>query len=70
MPPLLFVAIAIVLVSGMLLWIGALVDAAQYDDAAFTALGREKRSTVLAVAFTWAFGAGWYWLRLKPRLRR
>jgi len=70
MPPLLVVLVAIVGVGGMLLWVGALVDAAQYDDDAFTAVDRAKRSTVLLVAFTWAFGGAWYWLRLKPRLRR
>ena len=70
MPPLLFVLIAIVLVGGMLLWAGALVDASQYDEDAFTALGRQKRRTVLLLAFTWAFGGAWYWARLKPALRR
>jgi hypothetical protein len=70
MPPLLFVVVAIVLVAGMLLWMGALVDASQYDDAAFAALDREKRATVFGIAFTWAFGGAWYWLRLKPRLHR
>jgi hypothetical protein len=69
-PPLLVVLIAIVGVGGMLLWMGALVDAAQYEDASFTAIGRAKRSTVLLVLFTWAFGGAWYWLRIKPRLRR
>ena len=67
-PPLLFVLIAIVGVGGMLLWVGALVDAVQYDDAAFTAIGRDKRPTVLLVLFTWGFGGAWYWLRVKPRL--
>jgi hypothetical protein len=67
-PPLLFVLIAIVGVGGMLLWVGALVDAVQYDDAAFAAIGRAKRPTVLLVLFTWGFGGGWYWLRVKPRL--
>jgi hypothetical protein len=33
---LVFVVIAIVLVGGMLLWIGALVDAASYDDTVTT----------------------------------
>jgi hypothetical protein len=68
MPPLLVVLIAIIGVGGMLLWIGALVDAAQYDDTRFAAIGRDKRSTVLLVTFTWALGGSWYWLRLKPRL--
>jgi hypothetical protein len=69
-PPLLFVTIAIVLVGGMLLWVGALADASSYPDAAFTALGREKRTTLVRVGFTWAFGGAWYWLRLKPKLQR
>ena len=69
MPPLLFVLIAIVGVCGMLLWVGALVDAAQRDRAAFTAAGRAKRPTVLLVLFTWGFGGAWYWLRVKPELR-
>ena len=70
MPPLLFVLIAIVGVGGMLLWVGAMVDAVQYEDASFTAIGREKRPTVMLILFTWAFGGAWYWLRVKPRLRR
>jgi hypothetical protein len=69
-PPLLVVVIAIVLVGGMLLWMGALADAAQYDDAVFPAIGRTKRSTLTVVALTWAVGGAWYWLRAKPRLRR
>lgn len=69
MPPLLFVLIAIVGVTGMLLWVGALVDAAQHDDARFTAVGRGKRPTVMLILLTRAFGGAWYWLRLKPRLR-
>ena len=68
-PPLLFVLIAIVGVGGMLLWVGALVDAVQYDDAAFDHIGRDKRPTVMLILFTRAFGGGWYWLRLKPQLR-
>jgi hypothetical protein len=69
-PPFLFVVIAIVLVGGMLLWVGALVDAAQYDDAAFAAAGRVKRSTLTLVALTWAFGGGYYWAKIKPQLRQ
>jgi len=69
-PPLLFVLIAIVGVTGMLLWVGALVDAAQQDDATFDRIGRDKRPTVMLILFTWAFGGAWYWLRVKPRLRR
>jgi len=68
--PLLFVLVAIVLVCGTLVWVGALVDAAQYDDTAFTAVGRVKRGTVVLLVLTWAFGGAWYWARLKPRLRR
>src|SRR3954451_18499577 len=64
-PPLLFVLIAIVGVTGMLLWVGALVDAAQQDDARFTTIGRDKRPTVMLVLFTWGFGGAWYWLRVK-----
>ena len=62
--------ITIVLVAGMLLWMGALADGAQYEEREFAAIGRAKRSTVLLVAFTWAFGGAWYWLRIKPQLRR
>ena len=69
MPPLLFVLIAIVGVTGMLLWVGALVDAAQYDDPAFDHIGRDKRPTVMLILFTWGFGGAWYWLQVKPQLR-
>jgi len=68
-PPLLFVLIAIVGVTGMLLWVGALVDAAQQDDATFDHIGRDKRPTVMLILFTWGFGGAWYWLRVKPQLR-
>ena len=69
MPPLLVVVIAIVLVAGMLLWMGALADAAQCGDADFAAIGRTKRATLALVALTWAFGGAYYWTRVKPRLR-
>ena len=49
---------------------GALVDAAQCDDAAFTGIGRTKRATITLVALTWAFGGAYYWLRIKPQFRR
>lgn len=68
MPPLLFVLIAIVGVGGMLLWVGALVDATQYDDTAFDHVGRDKRPTVMLILFTWGFGGLWYWLRVKRQL--
>jgi hypothetical protein len=51
MPPLLFVLIAIIGVTGMLLWVGALVDAVQYDDAVFDHVGRDKRPTVMLILF-------------------
>jgi hypothetical protein len=54
----------------MLLWAGALADAAQYDAATFAAVDRTKSSVLILVAVTWGFGGAWYWLRLKPRLRR
>jgi hypothetical protein len=69
-PPLLFVAIAIVLVGGMLLWVGALVDAAQYVEGTYEAVERDRRRTLLTIAVTWAFGGAWYWARIKPELRR
>jgi hypothetical protein len=69
MSPFAIVVIVIVGLSGMLLWVGALVDAAQYDAAIFRAVGRAKRATLTIVAVTWAFGGAWYWLRLKRPLR-
>jgi uncharacterized protein (DUF486 family) len=69
MPPLLFVAIVLVGLTGMLLWVGALVDAVQYDDTWFDKIGRDKRPTVMLILFTWGFGGVWYWLRVKPQLR-
>ena len=69
MPPLLFALIAIALVSGMLVWMGALADAAQYDDGTFVAVGRTKRGTLILVGFTWGFGGLYYWLRLKRHLK-
>jgi hypothetical protein len=69
-PPLVFVLIAIVLVGGMLLWMGALADAGQCADRDFVAIGRTKRATLTLVALTWAFGGAYYWSRIKPQLRR
>jgi hypothetical protein len=67
-PPFLFIIIAIVGVSMMLLWVGALVDAVQYDDRYFDEVGRDKRPTVMLILFTWGFGGLWYWLRVRPQL--
>ena len=67
-PPFLFIVIAIVGVTGMLLWVGALIDAAQYDDRFFDEIGRDKRPTVMLILFTWGFGGLWYWLRVRPQL--
>ncbi len=69
MPPLLFTLIIIALVSGMLVWMGALADAAQYEAATFTAVGRTKRGTLILVGLTWGFGGLYYWLRLKRPLK-
>lgn len=69
MSPFLIVVVVIVGLAGMLVWVGALADAAQYDAATFTAVGRTKRATLTVVAITWAFGGLWYWLRLKRPLR-
>jgi hypothetical protein len=69
MPPLLFTLIAIALVSGMLVWMGALADAAQYDEDTFVAAGRTKRGTLTLVGLTWGFGGLYYWLRLKRPLK-
>jgi hypothetical protein len=69
-PALLVVLVAIVLVGGMLLWMGALVDATQCDDAAFAGIGRTKRATVILILLTWAFGGAFYWLRIKPQFRK
>ena len=69
MPPLLFVLIVLVGLTGMLLWVGALVDAVQYDDTWFDRIGRDKRPTVMMILFTWGFGGAWYWMRVKPQLR-
>ena len=68
MPPFLFILIAIVGVTGMLLWVGALIDAVQYDDRFFDEIGRDKRPTVMLILFTWGFGGIWYWLRVRPQL--
>jgi hypothetical protein len=67
-PPILFMLIAIAGVTMMLLWVGALIDAVQYDDRYFDEVGRDKRPTVMLILFTWGFGGIWYWLRVRPQL--
>ena len=69
MPPFLFVLIAIALVMGMLLWLGALADGSDYPDEVFVALGRTKRKTLVLIGVTLVFGGAWYWLRIRPGLR-
>jgi hypothetical protein len=70
MAPALLVIIAIVVVTGMLLWLGALADAADSPSEDFTAVGRTKRSTLAFVALTLVVGGAWYWLIIRPDLRR
>jgi type VI protein secretion system component VasK len=67
--PFVFMLIAVVGVSGLLVWVGALIDVAQYDPATFVAVNRTKRGTLTLVALTWAFGGLYYWLRLKQPLK-
>jgi fumarate reductase subunit D len=69
MPPFLFVLIAIVLVMGMLLWLGALADGSDYAEEVFVAIGRTKGRTLVLVGLTLVFGGTWYWLRIRPGLR-
>jgi hypothetical protein len=70
MPPFLIVLVAIVLVAGMLLWLGALADAVDSPPEAFAAIGRTKRSTIVLIALTWVFGGIWYWIAMRAELRR
>ncbi|MGZ4688883.1 MAG: hypothetical protein ACXVKA_00845 [Acidimicrobiia bacterium] len=70
MSPLLVVVLAIVLVVGMLVWLGALADASDYPAADFVAIGRTKRATITFIALTLAVGGVWYWLRVRGGLRR
>ena len=62
----LVVILVILIVVGMLLWLGALADAADYPPEAFTAIGRTKRSTI---ALTLVVGGIWYWVTIRARLR-
>ena len=70
MSPALVVIIAIVVVTGMLLWFGALADGADTAPEVFTAAGRTKRSTLVFVGLTLVVGGVWYWAVIRPGLRR
>ena len=70
MPPALVVLFAIAVVTGMLLWFGALADGVDTPAEAFTAVGRTKRATLVFVALTLVVGGVWYWLAIRPGLRR
>jgi RsiW-degrading membrane proteinase PrsW (M82 family) len=65
----LVVIVAIVIVVGLLLWLGAIADAADLPPEAFTELGRTKRATITLVALTFVFGGVWYWVSMRGRLR-
>jgi len=66
----LVVVLVILIVVGMLLWLGALADAADYPPEAFTAIGRTKRSTIVFIALTLVVGGVWYWMMIRAGLRR
>jgi hypothetical protein len=66
---LLVVVLAILIVIGMLLWLGAIADLVDYPPEDFVALGRTKRATIRLVALTLVFGGVWYWLKLRGPLR-
>jgi hypothetical protein len=66
----LVVVLVILIVVGMLLWLGAIADAADYPSEDFAAVGRTKRSTITFIAVTLVFGGIWYWLAIRGGLRR
>ena len=66
---LLVVVLAIAIVIGMLLWLGALADLADYPPEDFVTLGRTKRATIRFVALTLVVGGAWYWLKIRGPLR-
>jgi hypothetical protein len=66
----LVVVLVILVVVGMLLWLGAIADAADYPPEDFAAVGRTKRSTILFIALTLVFGGVWYWMAIRSGLRR
>jgi hypothetical protein len=68
--PFLILVLVILIVVGMLLWLGALADAADYPPEDFAAIGRTKRSTITFVALTLVVGGIWYWLAIRNGLRR
>ena len=65
----LVVVLVILIVVGMLLWLGAIADAADYPPEDYVAIGRTKRSTITIIAVTIVFGGVWYWLAIRRRLR-
>jgi hypothetical protein len=67
--PIIIVILAIVIVVGMLLWLGALADSADYPPDVFEAVGRTKRSTITFIAITLVVGGAWYWMKIRGPLR-
>ena len=61
--------LVILIVVGMLLWLGALADAADYPPEDYAAVGRTKRSTITFIALTLVVGGAWYWLAIWRGLR-
>jgi hypothetical protein len=47
------------------MWIAALVSACRFSEAAFTAVGRTRTSTIVLVAITGWVGGAYYWLAIK-----
>lgn len=52
------------------LWIAALVSAANYDSDVWIRAGRDKQSWILALIFFSGIAAAAYMLRARPALRR
>jgi hypothetical protein len=65
----LVVVLVILIVVGMLLWLGALADAADYPPEDYVAVGRTKRSTITFIALTLVVGGIWYWMAIRRGLR-
>jgi hypothetical protein len=68
-PPIVVVLVAISFVIGMLLWLGALADSADYPPDVFVAIGRTKRGTITFIALTLVIGGAWYWMKIRAPLR-
>lgn len=66
---LLWVAMLVAVVGGLVLWIMALVEVVKYPDPVFRAAGTEKTTWVLIIVLAGSIGALIYWFGPRKKLK-